>query len=188
MTNRCCIGFLFSLLVCMTSCEKDDPVICDPVISMQIGDATEGGIVFYLDESNEHGFVVSQEDIGEYPWGCFELDIVSAADTSFGSGNANTMAIAESCWQPSIAATACLEYEHEGYSDWFLPSRDELLMIYDSVGPGNQAIVTIDFSSSWYWSSTQVDEGYAFVVLFNGGWTAGFNKYTAYNVRPIRSF
>jgi hypothetical protein len=81
-----------------------------------------------------------------------------------------------------------LEYEHEGYSDWFLPSRDELLMIYDSVGPGNQAIVTIDFSSSWYWSSTQVDEGYAFVVLFDGGWTAAFNKYTAYNVRPIRSF
>ncbi|MDE0871591.1 MAG: DUF1566 domain-containing protein, partial [Flavobacteriales bacterium] len=98
------------------------------------------------------------------------------------------LAIAEYCAQPSIAATACLEYEHEGYSDWFLPSRDELLMIYDSVGPGNQEIVTIDFSSSWYWSSTQVDEGYAFVVLFDGGWTAAFNKYPAYNVRPIRSF
>ena len=35
----------------------------------------EGGIVFYIDESGQHGLVAATEDIGPFAWGCQETNI-----------------------------------------------------------------------------------------------------------------
>jgi len=39
---------------------------CDGNINVQIGDEAFGGIIFYVDETGEHGLVAALEDIGEF--------------------------------------------------------------------------------------------------------------------------
>ena len=73
-----------------------------------------------------------------------------------------------------------------------LPSRDELMLMHNNIGIDSQNLLINNFTSGWYWSSSQVNIGYAFVVDYTiaptGDFAAEFNKYTAYRVRPIRSF
>ena len=174
-------------LFIISSCEKNTDSS-----NFEVGDYVEGGVVFFVDSTGQHGLVAAQYDIGKYPWGCFETDIIGANEISIGSGSSNTLSIVENCLQPSIAASVCLDYDSAGYTNWFLPSRDELLLMYNNIGLDSQNLLINNFTSGWHWSSSQVNSGYAIVVNFavasTGGFAAEFNKYTAYRVLPIRSF
>jgi hypothetical protein len=177
---------LFGPILFFLSCEEDNADI------IEIGDVYQGGIVFYIDSTGQHGLVSAQNDIGKYPWGCFETDIIGAVDTYIGAGSNNTLNIVENCIHTSItAAQACIYFESNGFDDWYLPSRDELLLMYNNIGLSSQDTLINNFNTGWHWSSSQVNSGYAFVVSFNaptGGFIAEFNKYTSYRVRPTRSF
>lgn len=59
---------------------------------LKIGDAYAGGLVFYLDDSLQHGLICSTDDIGEAPWGG---DGELETETKFGSGMENTKLIVE---------------------------------------------------------------------------------------------
>ena len=157
------------------------------LISYQVGDMTEGRIVFYIDETSQHGLVAAMEDIeGTYEWGCFGTSISGADGTSIGTGLQNTLDIvAQNCQTENggiTAAQATLNYETEGYTDWFLPSKDELLEMYNSIL--NQG----EFEDSSYWSSSENYEDFAWVVLFYDGEMDYHNKSGQTRVRPIRSF
>ena len=54
------------------------------------------------------------------------------------------------------AETSINELNYEGYDDWYFPSVNELVLIYNSVGPGgdNSASFNNDGQSGQYWSST----------------------------------
>ena len=67
---------LFGPILFFLSCEEDNADI------IEIGDVYQGGIVFYIDSTGQHGLVSAQNDIGKYPWGCFETDIIGAVDGS----------------------------------------------------------------------------------------------------------
>jgi hypothetical protein len=89
-----------------------------------VGDLTEGGIVFYIDETGEHGLVAATEDLAStYEWGCHGTTISGADGQSIGTGLQNTLDIVSGCSQTPIAASLALAYQSEGYSDWYLPSR-----------------------------------------------------------------
>ena len=64
--------------------------------------------------------------------------------------------------------------------------------MYNNIGLNSQNTLINNFTPGWYWSSSQVNNGYAIAVNFavepTGGFTAQLNKYTTYMVRPIRSF
>mgnify|MGYP006177556193 CR=1 FL=1 len=162
------------------------------IIEYIIGMEVNGGIVFYINETGEHGLVAAKYDIGEYPWGCFETDVVGAVNTLIGAGSGNTLSIIENCLQAPIAASICLDSDSAGYTNWFLPSLDELLLMYNNIGLNSQNTLINNFTPGWHWSSSQANSGYAFAVNFNvspfGGFTVQLNKYTSYRVRPIRSF
>jgi hypothetical protein len=143
--------------------------------------------VFYVDETGQHGLVAAMEDIeGTYEWGCFGTSISGADGTSIGTGLQNTLDIvAQNCQTENggiTAAQATLNYETEGYTDWFLPSKDELLEMYNSIL--NQG----EFEDSSYWSSSENYEDFAWVVLFYDGEMDYHNKSGQTRVRPIRSF
>ena len=186
MKNLLYILLLIVPLFFIPSCEEDNADV------IQIGGIYQGGIVFYIDSTGQHGLVSAQEDIGKFPWGCFEVDIIGAVDTYVGAGFSNTLSIVENCLQPSIAASSCLDYDSTAYNDWYLPSRDESLLMYNNIGLNSQNTLINNFTPGWYWSSSQVNNGYAIAVNFavepTGGFTAQLNKYTTYMVRPIRSF
>lgn len=90
---------------------------------------------------------------------------------------------------PDYAARLChvLEYEVNGevFKDWFLPSKDELNLMYENLhkrGLGS-------FASSKYWSSSESDENYAWILDFGDGNQTGYRRDVYENrVRPIRAF
>ena len=66
-----------------TSCEyPEQGYDCDGNITAEIGDEMEGGYLFYIDESGEHGLVAAMEDLDSMEW----WDALSAADGSTSQG------------------------------------------------------------------------------------------------------
>ena len=157
-----------------------------------VGQYHQGGIVFYLDESGDHGLSAASEDLGEYEWGCNGVYIGSAWGLEIGTGNQNTNDIIESgCTSDDdglIAAQAASEYQFLNYDDWFLPSSLELELMYMTIG---QAANNLGgFSDEYYWSSTNFGDGTAYGHVFNFGnsGSGGLQRHHLYKVRAIRSF
>ena len=61
-----------------------------------------------------------------HDWGCHGTEIDGADGTAIGTGYQNTLDIVAGCSDTPIAASEALAYEGGGYSDWYLPSFDEL--------------------------------------------------------------
>ena len=168
---------------------------CDGNEVLQIGDQHSGGIVFYIDETGEHGLVAAMEDIeGTYEWGCFELEVDGADETSIGTGYQNTIDIVgQNCQTQNgglTAAQAALDAEINDYNDWYLPSKDELYEMYSTIGQGGLEGNIGGFAYTWYWSSSEHDYLAAWYGNFNNG-NANYSYYIktiTYRVRVIRAF
>ncbi len=102
---------------------------------MVVGQTYGGGIIFYVDDTGEHGLIASF-DTGESEraqWGCYNT-LVDDTETGIKSGKENTKKIIISCRTAGterIAARLCNEYVADGYSDWYLPSKEELNLLYE---------------------------------------------------------
>jgi hypothetical protein len=84
----------------------------------------------------------------------------------------------------NAAKTACDELILNGYSDWHLPSKEELNSVYvnmKQVGVGG-------FSNNFYWSSTENDNYIAWFQNFNNGYQYYSTKGYPLYVRAIRAF
>jgi len=84
------------------------------------------------------------------------------------------------------AKTACEELILNGYSDWHLPSKEELNSVYvnlKQVGVGG-------FANNFYWSSTETNNNNAWPQYFNNGLQGYSHLYKNYkcNVRAVRAF
>jgi len=150
-----------------------------------IGENFGGGIIFYL--SGAHGLISAIPDQSDHPWGCEPVDSTALGGTStaIGTGQANTTAIINGCGEAGIAARICDDLVLEGYSDWFLPSKDELNQMY------LQKDVIGGFGSGTYWSSSECNPWIAWSQSFNDGYqwgTNGYVKHTNHWVRAIRAF
>ena len=117
------------------------------------------------------------------PW----LD-VAGTSSAIGSGRNNTaLIIAKEEEEPTntyiYAALACNNYFVEGYesfTDWFLPSQDELHELYlrrEHLG----------ITESFFWSSTHNNLNFVWAQTFNGGNKNGLQMNSDRLVRPIRA-
>ena len=160
-----------------------------------IGDNYQGGIIFYIFQSGDTGYVVGEthgliaapgDQSATQGWGCPSTAISGADGTAIGTGNQNTIDIVAGCSTVNIAASVCANLVLNGYSDWFLPSKNELLLMYTNLKANNLG----SFTSSFYWSSSEYDATHAWYCNF--GWGAiGYNEITKdpiCAVRPARSF
>ena len=112
--------------------------------------------------------------------------------TAVGDGSANTTAMLTSA-SPFVACTssasnAARAYPGGGFTDWFLPSQDELneMWLYSQVVGFNTA--TYGFASDYYWSSSQFVANFAWVQGLDDGSQIGGNKRLPLRVRPVRAF
>jgi len=159
-----------------------------------IGDFTDGGIVIWVDPTdNSHGLVVDMNDLSSSAqWGCIYTDIPGADGTTIGSGAQNTIDIVAGCTTPGTAADLCVNSTSGGYSDWFLPSIDALIQVYNNLSVINNAITTNGGTSidiAWYWSSTEQLDYTAFATHFIYGNVVGEAKsWSAMQVRGVRAF
>lgn len=154
--------------------------LCD---YLQIGDERYGGIVFYIDKSGKHGYVVSKNSLSKGKWGCTEnLKNVNHKN----NGLLNTKNIANYCI--TSAANTCRVSTVGGKKDWFLPAIDQLKVLSSAVNDNQLLNNLINIENTWYWSSTQINSFSAFRVnLINGEITYG-NKGESRNIISIREF
>ena len=82
-----------------------------------------------------------------------------------------------------------MEY-YNGFNDWFLPSKDELNVMYENLARGGLAHFgsPTPQGTSGYWSSSQRSWDRAWVQFFFTGSQSDTIKTNEYRVRPIRAF
>ena len=173
-----------------------------------VGDTANGGIVFYIDETGQHGLVAAMEDLtegatipefyinysGGYEWGCFDINVNGADGQAVGTGYHNTLDIVyQGCATRHVgitAAQAALDAEINGYTDWYTPSIDELHQMYNTIGNGGSEGNIGGFANTAYWSSSEFDSHSAWLYHFFNRDLQKFpdHKYVNYKVRVIRSF
>ena len=150
--------------------------------SFSIGMSYCGGIIFYIDGTGQHGLISSTSDQSTgAQWGCYGTTI-GGTSTAIGTGQSNTTRIINGCNTAGIAARICDDLVLNGYDDWFLPSRDELNLMY------LQRTVVGGFADHIYWSSSEYDANNAWDQWFYGGSQYNRTKSNTLYVRAIRAF
>jgi len=164
---------------------------CDGTAHPQIGDIYAGGIVFQINEDGT-GLVSAQVDLGvvnhTFEWGCMGTSIDGADGTAIGTGHQNTIDIVDGCTETPIAASLALAKVLEGYDDWYLPSINELELMYNTIGNGGLDGNIGGFEYNWYWSSSEGSNYNAWLVYFVDGYTTTTSKNVTSRVRVIRAF
>lgn len=153
--------------------------------SFYLGMSYQGGIVFYINNTGQHGLIASTSDAGMASWGCYGINIYGTSQ-AIGTGANNTQLIINGCNEAGIAALICDQLTLNGYSDWYLPSWNELGQMY------NRKNLIGYFADDFYWSSTECNYGMpvagAFAKFFPNGAVDCNNKSSMSHVRAIRSF
>jgi len=138
----------------------------------------------YLDSTKAHGLIVSPADqSASSPWGFFKEQLGAHAK-NIGDGKQNTAIIAKSSTNKNIAARICSTLKLHGYSDWFLPSIEELKLMYYNF----KAKALGNFSSVQYWSSSETDFNNAWIMDFGLGVSTENNTAKSYAARAVRYF
>jgi hypothetical protein len=172
----------------------------EEVISYKIGDTgPAGGIVFYDKGNNQGGWrylEAAPADIGNAVYCTEELKINEMEafnddeGRGIGKGKSNTAYIMELAGKKGggfgWAAQLCEAYEHNGYDDWFLPSRDELNYMYGNLYMRGMG----ELRQENYWSSTGHWNTYqAWHQNFsNGEQATDYIMSGNYRVRAVRQF
>lgn len=159
---------------------------------LAVGMYYKGGIIAYLDNTNQHGFIAAPENQSDgIEWGGHGTT-TGATGTAIGTGESNTTTIVEMLGNGSYAAKLCDDLVINDYNDWFLPSKDELNILYQ-----NRNVIggfTIDSGSSYYssyWSSSESSSGSAWLQDFRNGEqknTCNPCKFANFRVRAVRAF
>ena len=170
------------------------------VYTPNIGETYQGGKVAYVlqsgdpgyDATTPHGLIAATLDQSTgIQWSNGLLGdngfsiTTGATGTTIGTGLANTISIIsiQGGTPTSYAAGLARAYNGGGYTDWYLPSKDELTKVYynmDIIG---------GFTSDHYWSSTEsTGYGYAYSRKFQFDINNSSMKSNIFHVRAIRSF
>jgi hypothetical protein len=173
-------------------------------IYLRVGDVYQGGKVAYIlvngdpgyDATTQHGLIAATSDQGRLiTWdrltGSFPLfqgTNRGAIGTAIGTGfpNTNTIIVSQGTIATNYAAGLARAYIAGGYTDWYLPSKEELNKLYL-----NRFAIGGFMSNGLYWSSSE-NQNYPYHSAWlqdfgNGGPLSSYKDFDV-NVRAIRSF
>jgi len=168
------------------------PVVPAPAQTYKIGDTgPAGGLVFYDKGTVSDGWryleaapVENEFDscwaIGGFTNGSEIL--TEGTKTTIGSGKRNTQLIAAAVKDKDCAAKRCLKLNINKYDDWFIPSKDELELMYKNLKKKKLGGFKDQLGFINFWSSSMDDKG--------GVWTCDFSKGSYFNCimgRPCRT-
>jgi hypothetical protein len=201
------IGFIISILFVIinpgctkieiapiTTAQKTQLAVNSALPAFHIGQTYGGGIIFYIDATGQHGLIADITDTNYrmMKWGDSYFLNTGATGTAVGTGAANTKKIiAVQGTSYNYAALVCANYRGGGYADWFLPSKDELYLLYKAKVKG----VVKGFTWGAYWSSSEFyvasfpkQQAYAWTKIFYSENAFYSLKDRVSGVRAIRAF
>jgi hypothetical protein len=155
-----------------------------------------GGLIFFVNPNHvDDGWRYLEaapfDQSAGAQWGCFRREIDGARATAVGTGRQNTADIIAACNVPGTAAHLCANLVLNGVNGWFLPSTDELVLMYRNLaahglGDFGPPGVSDNFT---YWASSQNTADMAAHVDFPDlGRVHGDDKDFPRRVRAIRAF
>ncbi len=161
---------------------------------LAIGDSYQGGKIAYIFQIGDpgyitgqtHGLIAAVSDQGTHnAWYNGTFIATGARDTALGAGSANTTTIINIQGNTgTYDAKICRDYNGGGYTDWYLPSQNELRLLY------LQRSFIGGFSLEYYYSSTEVNDSMAVGLYFLNGDQFPHRKdgATHSHARAIRTF
>jgi hypothetical protein len=132
---------------------------------VSLGQQFDGGTIGYIqgDYPNQTGIIVANEEIsGSYAWSSYVGAIPTSAAPFTGTTNTATILSYDPNAYP---AKFCSEYTGSGFTDWVLPSLNDLQLI-------NNSVLAVPFMLTLYWSSYTND--------LNNAWFFDFNPSSVY--------
>ncbi len=171
-----------------------------PGAPYSIGDYAQGGVVFWVDPSGEHGLVAAildQDDGTGVVWYNGSYILVSVYANGLYMGAINTASILSAqmsgVYASSVAANYSVTIEGVTYGNWYLPSNLELALMYEQASVINATAIAnggTDFLLDPYWSSNENPNSanYAWAQNFRSGDESCEDKSALIHVRAIRAF
>lgn len=180
MKKNIFIAFLL-LLSAFYSCKKEKNTSSEKEI--EIGKKYGGGVIFYLDASGQHGLVAAETNqSSSMRWNNGTYMVTGSTENAVGKGRETTELIVNMQGPGTYAASICDDLTLNGYSDWFLPSKNELNLIYQ------QRNIVGGFTEGYYWCATEYDSLHAWNQYFPYGPQYYADKADSACVRAIRAF
>lgn len=161
-----------------------------------IGENFGGGIIFSLWKDNanvEHGLIVDINDLGS---DVNYSNTGGSLATSYFNGLNNTNSLASNSSNNGTAPSLCFNSNNQGQSDWYLPSINELSLLYNNIYTVNLALSQVSGAdligkSGSYYSSTSTSTR-CFDFNFENGLiqieSQTFQNLAKRYVRAVRAF
>ena len=145
-------------------------------LNPSIGEAYLGGKLAYIlkvgdpgyDPEIVHGIIAAEIDNPVKDWGCAGTFLAGANGTAIGTGLQNTNDIINLCTSTTNAANYSAALTLNGYSDWFLPSKDEMLLLYNA-----RTQIGGFATNGWYVTSSQFSNNFVWILDFATNPTQG---------------
>jgi hypothetical protein len=161
-----------------------------------IGEQFGGGVVFHLwkDVSGaEHGLIVDKTDLSTAQvWSNIDAILIGSSAQSNWDGLSNSNAIFGQAGHTSSASALCLNSTIGGQSDWYLPSIQELNMLWNNYYTVARSLTQISGATqlqpAYYWSSTENASNASWALAFDYGDAGNASKASAHCVRAVRAF
>ena len=168
-----------------------------------IGELYGGGIIFFIDHTGEHGLIASLEDLdggSGVAWSNITNTLVGAGAQDAFDGASNTAAIIAQSGHTNSAAKLCDDYENDGFTDWYLPTTSEILLLrqnqftihYILENDGNPdtygLLAPLTAPYSFYWSSYEIGDDLSWYLGIEYPHGTTYNKVDLLRVRAIRDF
>ena len=170
----------------------------------KVGELFGGGVIFFVDRTGHHGLICSLSDIKDLE----SIQKYKNQDPTRFKGRKDSAVLVNQVFavdNPDHAEEMCKYYTNSNFgtgvfSDWYLPSRDELESIYRARDEVYKALkinnkTKFDPLDKIYWSSSKIyDEvlGTNWLMDFDGGSFLAYSRFRRsprmYFVRAIRAF
>lgn len=160
--------------------------------SLAVGDSYLGGNVGYILNDGDTGYI-SGETHGlivalsiqthGVKWYKDSYIKTGTTDTALGKGKSNTDTIVRVQGEGNYAAKICYDLDYFSFSDWYLPSKDELNKIHN-----NRKLLGGFVSEFCYWSSSEYDTKLAYGEYIYWGGQVKADKDSSAVVLCMRSF